>query len=266
MSVDFAFIDSGTGGLPYMCYLNEKCPSASCVYVADAQNFPYGEKSSSEIIDCVVNLCTKIIDKFSPKVIVIACNTMSVTALSVLREKFPVHFIGTVPAIKLASSISKNKKIGLLATRRSVSQDYTLKLIKDFASDCQVFSRGDGQLISFIERNLTTATEDEKLNAVKPAVNFFKANDVDTIILGCTHFIHFAPEIQKVAGEKISVIDSREGVVKQALKKLGSVDGSLPDNIHNKTFFITGTPQNACDKDYQDIAKKFDIPWGGYLT
>ena len=209
MSVDFAFIDSGTGGLPYMCYLNEKCPSASCVYVADAQNFPYGEKSSSEIIDCVVNLCTKIIDKFSPKVIVIACNTMSVTALSVLREKFPVHFIGTVPAIKLASSISKNKKIGLLATRRSVSQDYTLKLIKDFASDCQVFSRGDGQLISFIERNLTTATEDEKLNAVKPAVNFFKANDVDTIILGCTHFIHFAPEIQKVAGEKFSLIDSR---------------------------------------------------------
>lgn len=265
MSVDFAFIDSGTGGLPYMCYLNEKCPSASCIYVADAQNFPYGEKSSSEIIDCVVNLCTKIIDKFLPKVIVIACNTMSVTALSVLREKFSIHFIGTVPAIKLASSISKNKKIGLLATRRSVSQNYTLKLIKDFASDCQVFSRGDGELISFIEHNLTTATEDEKLNAVKPAVDFFKQNDVDTIILGCTHFIHFAPEIQKVAGEKISVIDSREGVVKQALKKLGSVDGTLPENVQNKTFFITGTPKDSSDKDYQDIAKKFDIPWGGYL-
>ncbi len=265
MSVDFAFIDSGTGGLPYMCYLNEKCPSASCIYVADAQNFPYGEKSSSEIIDCVVNLCTKIIDKFLPKVIVIACNTMSVTALSVLREKLSIHFIGTVPAIKLASSISKNKKIGLLATRRSVSQNYTLKLIKDFDSDCQVFSRGDGELISFIEHNLTTATEDEKLNAVKPAVDFFKQNDVDTIILGCTHFIHFAPEIQKVAGEKISVIDSREGVVKQALKKLGSVDGTLPENVQNKTFFITGTPKDSSDKDYQDIAKKFDIPWGGYL-
>ena len=110
MSVDFAFIDSGTGGLPYMCYLNEKCPSASCIYVADAQNFPYGEKSTDEICTCVTQLCEKIISRFSPKVIVLACNTMSVTALSVLRSKFDVSFIGTVPAIKLASSITKNKK------------------------------------------------------------------------------------------------------------------------------------------------------------
>ena len=161
--------------------------------------------------------------------------------------------------------MSKNKRIGLLATQRSVSQDYTLQLIKDFASDCKVFSRGDGKLISFIEHNLTTAMESEKLIAVKPAVDFFKENDVDTIILGCTHFIHFAPEIQKVAGEKISVIDSREGVVKQALKQLGKVDGSLPKEVKNKTFFITGTPKDSCDKDYQDIAKKFDIPWGGYI-
>lgn len=265
MSVDFAFLDSGTGGLPYMCYLNEKCPEASCIYVADAQNFPYGEKSSLEISECVINVCKKIIEKFNPKVIVLACNTMSVTALSDVRQKFSVPFIGTVPAIKLAAKLSKNKRIGLLATQRSVSQDYTLQLIKDFASDCKVFSRGDGKLISFIEHNLTTAMESEKLIAVKPAVDFFKENDVDTIILGCTHFIHFAPEIQKVAGEKISVIDSREGVVKQALKQLGKVDGSLPKEVKNKTFFITGTPKDSCDKDYQDIAKKFDIPWGGYI-
>lgn len=265
MSVDFAFIDSGTGGLPYMCYLNQRCPEASCIYVADAQNFPYGEKSSQQIIDCVVNLCGNIIKKFSPKVIVIACNTMSVTALSVLRNTFDVSFIGTVPAIKLAAKQTKNKKIGLLATRRAVSQEYTLKLIKDFASDCEVFSRGDGELISFIEHNLTSASENEKIKAVKSAVDFFREKDVDTIILGCTHFIHFSPEIKKVAGEKISVIDSRDGVVKQALKQLGKVDGSLPEGVKNRTFFITGTPKDSSDEDYQDIAKKFDIPWGGYI-
>ena len=248
-----------------MLRLMERTKDVRCVYLGDTANFPYGEKSTDEICSCVTELCEKIISRFSPKVIVLACNTMSVTALSVLRSKFDVPFIGTVPAIKLASSITKNKRIGLLATRRSVSESYTLKLIKDFASDCQVFSRGDGELISFIEHNLTTATEEEKLIAVKPAVDFFKENDADTIILGCTHFIHFAPEIQKVAGEKISVIDSREGVVKQALKQLGHADGSVPEGIKNKTFFITGTPKDSCDKDYQDIAKKFDIPWGGFL-
>ena len=81
MSVDFAFIDSGTGGLPYMKYLKEKCPEASCIYVADAANFPYGEKTSEQVIECAHQFCQKVIKRFDPKVIVIACNTMSVTAL-----------------------------------------------------------------------------------------------------------------------------------------------------------------------------------------
>lgn len=265
MSVDFAFVDSGTGGLPYMCYLNNKSPLSTCIYVADAQNFPYGEKTSEQVKRCAISVCKKIIERFDPKVIVIACNTMSVTALAALREEFSIPFIGTVPAIKLASSVTQNKRIGLLATNRAVNENYTKQLIKDYASDCEVFLRGDGTLISFIEHNLTTATKEQKLDAVKPAVEFFAQNNVDTIILGCTHFIHFADEISQVAGSNVKVIDSREGVVKQALKQLGNVDGSLPNNIQNKTFFITGTPDSSSEQDYQNIAKKFSIPWGGSL-
>ncbi|MGP1588135.1 MAG: glutamate racemase [Treponemataceae bacterium] len=272
MTVDFAFIDSGTGGLPYMEYLTEKYPRSKCIYVADAKNFPYGEKTSKQVIDCAVQLCAKIIKKFEPKVIVIACNTMSVTALEILRKTFNVAFIGTVPAIKLAKKVTKNKRIGLLATQRSINSKYTVKLIHDFADDCKIFSRADGKLISFIEHNMIGASEEEKLEACEPAVNFFKENDCDTIILGCTHFIHYESQIRKLAGNNIKVIDSRDGVVRQALKMrniLKTEETSseiLPENnIQNKTFFVTGFPSHLNAKDYEKIANSFNIPWGNQI-
>ncbi|MCR4790237.1 MAG: glutamate racemase [Treponemataceae bacterium] len=266
MSVDFAFIDSGTGGLPYMKYLMEKCPDASCIYVADAKNFPYGEKTPDQVKECAIELCKKVIENFNPKVIVIACNTISVTALQDLRNTFSIPFIGTVPAIKLAAKLSKNRRIGLLATQRSVSSAYTARLIRDFAGDCAVFSRADGKLINFIEKNLTLTNEDEKLKACANAVEFFKENECDTIILGCTHFIHLAGQIQKLAGPEIQVIDSRDGVVRQAIKMRGTIDGSLPQGIKNQTFFVTGYTSYMNEKDYKSIADSIQIPWGGIIN
>ena len=152
MSVDFVFLDSGTGGIPYMNFLRQKCPEASCVYVADTKNFPYGEKSAEEIVDAVISICGKIIKKFEPKVIVIACNTMSVNALEQVRAAFPsVSFVGTVPAIKLAASISKKRRIGLLATNSTVNHPYNQNLKQQFAADCTLVCRGDADLISFVE-------------------------------------------------------------------------------------------------------------------
>ena len=112
---DFVFIDSGVGGIPYMTTLLKRSPDAKCVYVADTANFPYGTKSHEQIVKSVSSLVKKICRKFSPAVIVVACNTISVNALEVLRAEFPeekygVKFVGTVPAIKLASKISKKRK------------------------------------------------------------------------------------------------------------------------------------------------------------
>ena len=111
---DFVFIDSGISGIPYMTTLIKRAPKASCVYVADAANFPYGEKSHEQVVECVTSLVKKICEQFEPRVIVVACNTMSVNALDVLRAQFSdVKFIGTVPAIKLASSLSEKRRLGL---------------------------------------------------------------------------------------------------------------------------------------------------------
>ena len=153
--IDFAFLDSGTGGIPYMLLLKEKSPGSRCVYLGDTVHFPYGEKSAEEVTSCASESIEKILDLWNPRLVVIACNTISVTALNQLREKFPdVPIVGTVPAIKLAAKVTENKKIGLLATNATVKHPYCKKLISDFAFGCEVFNRGDPDLISFIEHDL----------------------------------------------------------------------------------------------------------------
>ncbi|MBQ7159324.1 MAG: glutamate racemase [Treponema sp.] len=280
---DFAFLDSGIGGIPYMLDLKEKKPSARCVYLGDTAHFPYGEKSAEEVTRCAADTIRLIIQKWQPKTIVIACNTMSVTSLDDLRALFPqTPIVGTVPAIKLAASVTKNKKIGLLATNATVRHPYCARLVKDFAQDCQVFSRGDPDLIAFIEHDLFTSTEAEKRAAVQPAVDFFAANGCDTIILGCTHFTHIAKEFAAVAGSAVRVVDSREGVANQAIrveaKKNTEAESQskiiLPaDSVHptesydtpaDQTFFVTAcTP--ADETEYSTLCKGYKIPWGGKI-
>ena len=139
MSVDFAFLDSGIGGIPYLLFLQEKQQNANCIYYADTKNFPYGQKSSEQIIENATIATQKIIEKWNPGAIILACNTISVTALEELRKRFPnVPFVGTVPAIKPAATISKTKKIGLfwqgnkrVFKNRSIPFDEIKKLLSE---------------------------------------------------------------------------------------------------------------------------------------
>lgn len=286
MSVDFAFLDSGTGGIPYMNYLKQKCPGADCVYVADTKNFPYGQKSAEEIVNAVLSITQKIISKFNPNTIVIACNTMSVNALDAVRKAFPgVNFVGTVPAIKLAAGISKKRRIGLLATNSTVNHPYNQKLKADFAADCQLICRGDADLISFIEHESFTATKEQIKAAVTPAVDFFRKEDCDVIILGCTHFLNIASEIQEVCGPSIKVVDSKEGVVNHALEvraaKMQSemaesvaalssfCDTKTRDTIFSNSdragaspapsLYITGFTEKKDENEYDVICKRFGL-------
>ena len=273
--IDFAFLDSGTGGIPYMLTLKQKMPEARCVYLGDTAHFPYGEKSLEQVTECASASIKLIVEKWNPRTVVIACNTISVTALTELRNLFPgLPIVGTVPAIKLAANVTSNKKIGLLATNATVNHPYCKKLILDFASDCQVFSRGDPDLISFVEHDLFTASEEEKKNAVLPAVNFFKEKDCDTIILGCTHFCHMAQEISKVAGPEVKIVDSRDGVCRQAIKvensesstQLFHADYSDRKNLPaDETFFVTSLDSSSDSKEYEVLCSRYNIPWGGII-
>ena len=276
---DFVFIDSGVGGIPYMMKLLEKKPDASCLYVADTANFPYGEKSHEQVVKCVTELVEKINADFAPKVIVLACNTMSVNALETLRADFSdVKFVGTVPAIKLAASVSKNRRIGLLATHATCENPYNIELKNKFAADCTLVNRADPQLISFIEHNAFTASREECLKAVKPAVDFFRQEKCDVVILGCTHFLNFTDVFEEACEPDIKVVDSVDGVVRHALTVIEPVEitadvrksefrGSF-DKLNHRIpqLYITGFRDTEEENQYNVLCSRFGIKFGGLLS
>ncbi|MBQ1629628.1 MAG: glutamate racemase [Treponema sp.] len=272
MSVNFAFLDSGVGGLPYLDYLKKLCSAATCVYVADTKNFPYGEKSKAQIEENACLCAEKIIKKWNPKVIVVACNTISVTALEELRKRFPkTPFVGTVPAIKPAAQLSKTRKIGLLATNATVNHTYTKKLIEEFASDCTIVSRGDPDLISFIEHKFNSASEQERLDAVMPAVDFFKSKDCDCIVLACTHFLNMTEYFKKAGGGAVIVVDSLDGVVRHALEVEKTVFSENYAQAEpwkegcGSFLYVTGFTSQNDSLSYKKMCARLGMNFGGVL-
>ena len=252
---DFLFVDSGTGGLPYLEHLKKVCPAASCVYIADNKNFPYGTKSHAQIVECITGTLEKYIPLYEPRAVVVACNTISVNALEDLRAHFKdLPFVGTVPAIKVAASLTKTRRIGLLATKATVENPYVTALKEKFASDCELILRDDTDLIDYIEKKSFTAAENENDEACLPAVNFFLEKQVDAIILGCTHFLNLKENFQRVAKDKAVIVDSREGVVKRALSVV---------NMNCKAENFSETPSRLIitgdKKDYVQVCKRYNL-------
>jgi glutamate racemase len=204
---------------------------------------------------------------------------MSVAALEKLRNRYlQVPFVGTVPAIKLAAACSSNRKIGLLASERTVSDPYTDALIAEFAGDCEIIRRGDGELISFVENNLISSDRESRLAAVSPGVQYLCDAGADTIVLACTHFTHVKTEISDLAGQGTAVIDSCDGVARQASSVFSricpsAVSGELDaaDGIHSSEsaesipgeFYITGLPQGKTLAYYKELAAFSGLLWKG---
>ncbi|MBQ5781348.1 MAG: glutamate racemase [Spirochaetaceae bacterium] len=243
-----------------MLRLMERTKDVRCVYLGDTANFPYGEKSPEEIIQGAVSAVDLLTENFSPNVIVTACNTISVSALAELRKRFPIPFVGTVPAIRLAGKISRNGKIGLVATRFTVESDYTRDLIKEFAPNCLVLKRADPQLVDFVEKRLFDATPEEKRAACMPTIKEF--SQCDTIILGCTHFVHLREAFQEAVPSGVQVVDSCDGVVERVLKQLENVPDVPSIALGENSLFVTSSSHKD---EYEKLCSRFGLKFGGIL-
>lgn len=216
-------LDSGIGGLPYLESMREELPEHHFCYISDTAGFPYGEKSSSELLERLIKVVEWCSSNFEPSACVIACNTASVTAIAALRQRFPdLPFIGVVPAVKPAAAASRKKKIAVLATRRTVEDPYLHDLISRYAVDTEVHTIAAGDLVDFIEHKLYLPDPD--LSCLVPYINQVHAWDSDIIVLGCTHFLHLREELESLSGDGITVIDSRAGVTRQLKRIIAASD------------------------------------------
>lgn len=256
-----AMLDSGVGGLPYLESARRLLPTETFAYVADTRHFPYGTRDPRDLRNVIEETAIRLTEALAPKVLVLACNTASVVALGFLRTILSIPIVGVVPAVKPAAQTSRNRRIGLLATNRTVLDSYTEDLIRQFASDCHIERVGDGQIVSFVEERFLDADEQERRHAVSDACRRFISAGIDTIVIGCTHFIYVEPELAALLPDSVAIVDSREGValqLKRVVAQVGPSDTRGADTLHV-------TDSRESETRLRRFARKFDLAYAGML-
>lgn len=242
-------IDSGVGGLSIWKEIVSQLPLESTIYIADSKNCPYGIKSESEVCKLSPRLVQFLIDS-KVKLVVIACNTISVYCVDKLRKKFPsVPIVGVVPVVKTAAEHSKNRKIGILATTSTVKSDYEKKLIQTFAKGCEVISLGTKKLVPFVEQGDVSSKRLQKI--IKKELQIFIEKKIYTLVLGCSHFPFLRDTIQKIVGPQVEILDSAGAIARQVRRVLTNNNLLSEKNSSKHQFFTTGDAEQ-----FKKVAKK----------
>lgn len=224
--------------MPYCAAFRSLAPTESILYVADTANFPYGPKSKHELAALLIALVSRLRETEDPKLVVLACNTATISSIEDLRRAFPgLPFVGTVPAVKPAVLASGRKRIGVIATQRTVEEPYIRDLAERCVPGCQVLGTAAPGLVDFVEYRYAAASEAERLDAVRPYVDDFRARGADGLVLGCTHFLYLAPQFSAAAGSDLGIFHSLDGVARRTLFLLRergeAAEGCLPGGTQN---------------------------------
>src|SRR5947209_8245564 len=210
------FFDSGVGGLSVLEPALKLLPNAPIVYAADSAGYPYGKKRDAELASRVPALLGRLVERFHPRLAVIACNTASTIALEHVRSALDLPVVGTVPAIKPAAEMSKSRVIGVLGTEATVRQPYVDALAARFAADCTIVRHGSPELVELAEAKL--AGVDVGIDAVRsaaaPMFDSPEGATIDTVVLACTHFPLLKDELH-AAFPDVNYVDGGEGIARR---------------------------------------------------
>ena len=210
------FFDSGVGGLSVLGPTGALLPQAPIVYVADSAAYPYGKLTEAEVASRVPALLGRLVERFQPRLAVIACNTASTIALDHVRGALDLPVVGTVPAIKPAAEMSRSRVIGVLGTEATVRQPYVDDLAARFAADCTLVRHGSPELVDLAEAKLAgeAVTMADVRAAAQPMFDAPGAEGMDTVVLACTHFPLLEDEL-RAAFPGVAYVDGGPGIARR---------------------------------------------------
>lgn len=214
------FFDSGLGGLCILDAFKKLCPRESTVYIADSKNCPYGNKPAAEIVKLAESNTRRLLRR-GCKMVVVACNTATAAAIDFLRERHPeVPFIGIEPAVKPAALRSKTGVVGVLATAGTFGGRLYNETKAKFAKDVTVIATVADEFVELVERKEISGAAAERV--VRARIEPLLKAGCDKIVLGCTHFPHLKPLIEKICDGRAEVIDPSDAVARQARRVLSA--------------------------------------------
>jgi len=248
--------DSGIGGLSVWRKLKELLPGESTIYVSDSAHAPYGTKTKKYIQDRS-EILTRFLLEEGSKIIVVACNTATGAAITKLRQKFDVPFIGVEPAIKPAALASKSGHIGVLATVQTFRGEHFKRTSGLYADRVAVHVQAGTGLVELIECGRIDSPKTRELLHLflDPMIEA----GVDQLVLGCTHYPFLIPLIQEIIPHAITVIDPAPAVAlqtKRVLEHNGLLNRFAKDARHD---FITSGDAGAMEQFMRQMGWEYPV-------
>lgn len=243
--------DSGLGGLTVVKALMQRLPQEDIVYFGDTARVPYGTKSRESIIRFSKENA-RVLLKYHVKMIVVACNSSSSHALETLKKRFPLPVLGVIePGVKKAVSMTRKKRIGIIATPATINSGSYLKKIIQLNPSLKVVSQACPLFVPLVEegwyeREITFRVAKEYLGKIKRF-------GVDTLILGCTHYPLLKKILRRVVGPGVDLIDSAQEIALEVKKLLQEKKMLRTNNGKPKyRFLVSDAPGH-----FQKLAKRF---------
>ena len=247
------FFDSGIGGITIWESVNRLLPNENTIYLADSNNSPYGTKSYDELINISKENVDFLINK-KCKLIVVACNTATTNSINFLRESYDLPFIGIEPAIKPAALNTKTGKIGVLATKGTLGSSLFEKTSNIHGNKVEIIEQHGIGLVELIEKGIYSGSKIDSL--LKEYLNPMIENDIDKLVLGCTHYPLIKDSIKKIINESIEIIECSEAVALQTKRIL--IKSNLINSNAEKSekLFYTNGDKNVLNSL---LNNKFEI-------
>lgn len=234
--------DSGVGGLSVLRAIRAQMPEEHVIFFGDQVHIPYGPRPMEQIREFSETITRFLLER-EAKIIVVACNTASAAALKYLRETFPdVSFVGMEPAVKPAAEHTQTGKVGVLATPATFQGALYASVVERFAHGVELFQNTCSGLVQQIEQGNLNGLETRRI-LVEALLPMLEKN-IDTVVLGCTHYPFVIPLIQQIVGEDVRVIDPAPSVAKQIRRVLEAKglknESAGPGEVK---FYTSGAPQ-----------------------
>ncbi len=212
MHKPLGIFDSGVGGTSIWREIQKLLPNEDTIYLADSKNAPYGIKSKEDILQLSIKNTEFLLEQ-GAKLIVVACNTATTNAIDFLRSNYNVPFIGIEPAIKPAALHTKTKKVGVLATKGTLSSSLFHSTSKMFAEGITVLEQEGVGLVELIEAGKVHDPETHEL--LRKYMAPMLQENIDCLVLGCSHYPYLIPVLKEILPPQVTIIDSGEAVARQ---------------------------------------------------